>query len=168
MTDMTTITNSPTPAEVSAALAQSAATQLAVINTLASMGGNSSAPSTYSFADLLSSFQQTAPSATNNATTGAQAAQNVFLGVEHAISLTLSSMISGTMQDSSETDIFTLINPAGTTGANGLFGSQPGSFMGGFTGSTSAEAAHYAMLNAQYAVSLTLGALMADITSSRS
>ncbi|MDO8989754.1 MAG: hypothetical protein Q7U91_08975 [Sideroxyarcus sp.] len=164
---MTTISSSPTPAEVSAALAQSAATQLAVINTLASLGGNSSAPSDYSFADLLSSFQQTAPSATNTATTGAQAAQNALLGVEYAISLTLSSLISGTTPDASETDIFTLINPAGTTGTNGLFGAQPGSFMGGFTGSTSAEAAHYAMLNAQYAVNQTLGSLMASNTSSR-
>lgn len=163
---MTTISSSPTPAEVSAALAQSAATQLAVINTLGSLGGNS--PSTYNFADLLSSFQQTAPSATNNATTGAQAAQNAFLGVEYAISLTLSSLISGTTPDTSETDIFTLINPAGTAGANGLFGSPPGSFLGGFTGSTSAEAAHYAMLNAQYAVNQTLGSLMASNTSSRS
>lgn len=165
---MSTISNSPIPAEVSAALAQSAATQLAVINTLASLDGNSSASSTYSFADLLSSFQQAAPSATGNAATGTQAAQNAFLGVEYAISLTLSSLISGTTPDTSETDIFTLINPAGTTGTNGLFSTQPSSIVGGFTGSTPAEAAHYAMLNAQHAVNQALGSLTASNTSSRS
>jgi hypothetical protein len=156
---MSAISNVPTPGEVSAALAQSAAVQLSVINTLASMGGNSSTPSTYNFADLLSSFQQATSGTTNNATTGTQAAQNAFLGVEYAISQTLSSLLSGSSPDTSNSDIFSLVNPAGTSATNGLFGSSSGTFLNGFTGSTSAEAAHYAVLNAQYAVSQALNSL---------
>jgi hypothetical protein len=159
VTRMSTISSTPTASEVSAAIAQSAAVQLSVINTLASMGGNSAAPSTYNFADLLSAFQQTTPSTSGNATTGAQAAQNAFLGVEYAITQTLSSLLSGSSPDTSNADIFSLVNPAGTSATNGLFGSSSGTFLNGFTGSTSAEVAHYAVLNAQYAVSQALNSL---------
>ena len=156
---MSTISSSPTPAEVSAALAQSAVAQLAVINTLASLGSNSTASTNYNFADLLSSFQQTVPGSANNAATPAQSAQDSLLSVEYAITQTLGSLISGTSPDTSNTDIFSLINPTGVSGNNGLFGSPNGAFLNGFAGSTSAEAAHYAVLNAQYAVNQTLGSL---------
>jgi hypothetical protein len=156
---MSTISSSPTPAEVSAALAQSAAAQLSVINTLASLGSNSTTSANYNFADLLSSFQQTVTGSTNNAATPTQSAQDAFLSVEYAITQTLSSLISGSSPDTSNTDIFSLVNPTGATGKNGLFGSPNGLFLNGFTGSTSAEAAHYAVLNAQYAVNQTLGTL---------
>jgi hypothetical protein len=165
---VSTISSSPTPAEVSAALAQSAAAQLAVINTLASLGSNSTTSANYSFADLLSSFQQTVAGSTNNATTPAQSAQGAFLSVEYAITQTLSSLISGSSSDTSNTDIFSLVNPTGASGSNSLFGSTSGSFLNGFSGSTSAEAAHYAVLNAQYAVNQALGSLTASNTSSRS
>jgi hypothetical protein len=155
-------TISPTPSAVSAAIAQAAATQLAVINTLASLGGNSSTPSTYSFADLLISLQQTVPATSNNATTGAPSAQDAFLGVEYAISQTLSSLVSGSSPNSTSTDIFSLLYPAGTAANTGLFGTSPGAFMNGFTGSTSAQAAQYAALNAQYALNLTLASLTSN------
>jgi hypothetical protein len=156
---MSAITGVPTQSEINAALAQSAVAQLAVINTLASLGSNSTTSANYNFADLLSSFQQTVPGTTNNAATPPQSAQDAFLSVEYAITQTLSSLISGSSPDTSNTDIFSLVNPAGVSGNNGLFGSQNGTFLGGFTGSTSAEAAHYAVLNAQYAVNQTLGSL---------
>ncbi len=156
---MSAISGIPTQSEINAALAQSAAAQLSVINTLASLGGNSASTTNYSFANLLSSFQQTAPGNTNNSATPAQSAQDAFLSVEYAITQTLSSLISGSSQDTSNTDIFSLVNPTGVSGSNGLFGSTNGAFLNGFTGSTSAEAAHYAVLNAQYAVNQTLGSL---------
>jgi hypothetical protein len=157
---MSAVSTVPTPGAVSTALAQSAAAQLAVINTLASLGGNSSASTTYDFAYLLNSFQQTVPGTSNNATTGAQSAQNAFLNVEYAITQTLSSLLSGSTPDTaSNTDIFSLMNPTGTSGSNDLFGSSPGAFLNGFSGSTSAEAAHYAVLNAQYAMNQALGSL---------
>jgi hypothetical protein len=156
---MSTISSSPTPAEVSAALAQSSVAQLAVINTLASLGSNSSTSANYNFANLLSSFQQSVPGSTINAATPAQSAQDALLSVEYAITQTLGSLISGSSPDTSNTDIFSLVNPAGVSANNGLFGSPNGAFLNGFTGSTSAEAAHYAVLNAQYAVNQTLGTL---------
>lgn len=156
---MSAVSSVPTPGAVSAALAQSAAAQLGVINTLASLGGNSSSPSTYSFADLLISFQQATPATSNNAVTGAQSAQNAFLNVEYAITQTLSSLMYGSSPDSSGTDIFSLINPAGTSASNGLFGSSSGTFMNGLVGSTSAQASQYAVLNAQYALTQALSSM---------
>jgi hypothetical protein len=167
VTIMSAVSSVPTPGAVSAALAQSAVTQLAVINTLASLGGNSSSPSTYNFADLLSSFQQAIPGTSNNATTSAQAAQNALLSVEYAIAQTLGSLTSGASPNTASTDIFSLINPAGLSGTGGPYGSSPGAFMNGFTGSTRAEAARYAVLNAQYAVTQALGSLGSN-SSSRS
>ncbi len=163
---MSAVSSVPTPGAVSAALAQSAAAQLAVINTLASLGGNSSSPSAYGFADLLISFQQTTPATPNNAATGAQTAQNAFLNVEYAITQTLRSLMYGASPDSSSTDIFSLINPAGPSATNGLLGSSSGTFMNGLTGSTSAQASQYAVLNAQYAVNLALASLTSNTNSS--
>lgn len=166
---MSAVSSVPTPGAVSAALAQSAAAQLAVINTLASLGGNASASSTYNFADLLNSFQQTVPGTSTSAGSGAQSAQNAFLNVEYAITQTLSSLLSGSAPDTaSGTDIFALMNPTGTSGSNGLFGSSPGAFLNGFTGSTSAEAAHYAILNAQYAMNQALGTLAFNLPNNSS
>jgi hypothetical protein len=165
---MSAISGIPTQNEINAALAQSAAAQLAVVNTLASLGSNSTTSANYSFADLLSAFQQTVPGTTNNAATPAQSAQDAFLSVEYAITQTLGSLLSGSSQDSSNTDIFSLVYPTGVSGNNGLFGSTNGAFLNGFTGSTSAEAAHYAVLNAQYAVNQALGSLTTSNTSSRS
>lgn len=156
---MSAVSSVPAPEAVSAALAQSAAARLAVINTLASLGGNSSSPSAYGFADLLISFQQPAQAASSNADNVPQTARNAFLNVEYAITQTLSSLMYGSSPDSSGTDIFSLINPAGTPATNGLSGSSSGTFMNGLTGSSSAQAARYAAINAQYAVNLALGSL---------
>jgi hypothetical protein len=156
---MSAVSSVPTPGAVSAALAQSAAAQLVVINTLASLGGNSSSPSAYSFADLLISFQQATPATPNNAATGTQSAQNAFLNVEYAITQTLSSLMYGSSPDSSGTDIFSLMNPAGTSATNGLFGTSSGMFMNGLAGSNSAQAAQYAVLNAQYALTQALSSM---------
>jgi hypothetical protein len=165
VTTMSAVSSVPTPGAVSAALAQSAAAQLAVINTLASLGGNSSSPSAYSFADLLISFQQATPATPNNAATGAQSAQNAFLNVEYAITQTLSSLMYGSSADSSGTDIFSLMNPAGTSATNGLFGSSSGTFMNGLVGSSSAQAAQYAVLNAQYALTQVLSSMTSGLSS---
>ena len=89
--------NAPTNSAVSAALAQVAATQLSVMNTLVSLGSNdSSSPLTYTAAGLPGSLQQTTSGTTGSATTNAQAAQNAYLEVQYAISQTLSSLVSGT------------------------------------------------------------------------
>jgi hypothetical protein len=149
-------------------LAQSAAIQLSVINTLTSLGGNSSAPSIYDAAGLLSSFQQPTPGTTNIATSSTQAAQDAYLQVQYAISQTMASLVSGTSQDSSSQDIFSLVNPAGTSNTSGLFGSSSGTLLNGATSTTTAQAALYAAINAQYAISQTLGSLTSGSSSKSS
>jgi hypothetical protein len=102
------------------------------------------------------------PGTTNNAATPAVSAQNAFLSVEYAITQTLGSLISGSSPDTSNTNIFSLVNPTGVSANNGLFGSPNGAFLSGFTGSTTAEAAQYAVLNAQYAATQALNSLSAN------
>lgn len=158
--------NAPASSAVSAALAQSAATQLSVTNTLASLGSNSSAPLTYNAAGLLSAFQQTVSNTSNNTTTKEQSAQNAFLQVEYAISQTMNSLISGSSSNANTSDISSLFNLSGTSDTNGIFGSPTGSLLSSSTGSTSAQAAQYAVINAQYAVTQALGTLTSSPSSS--
>ncbi len=149
---------SPATNAVSAALAQSAATQLSVISTLTSLGSNSSSPLTYDASGLFGSLQQATSNTAN--TTPAQAAQNAYLQVEYAISQTMDSLISGSSSSSSGTDISSLFSLPGTTGANSLFGSVLPNGFTSATGSTSAQqAAQNAVLSAQYAITQALGSL---------
>lgn len=144
----------PAKSAASAALAQSAATQLSVIGTLTSLGGNSSAPTIYDAAGLLSSFQQPASGTGGGTTSGTQNAQDAYLQVQYAISQTLASLVSGTSQDVSNQDIFALVNPAGPSSTSGI-----GTLLNGANATTTAQAAQYAALNAQYAITQALGSL---------
>lgn len=158
----------PATNAVSAALAQSATTQLSVISTLTSLGSNSSVPLTYNAAGLLNTFQQATTSNTSN-TTPAQAAQNAYLQVEYAISQTMDSLISGNSSSSSGTDLSSLFSLPGTTGTSSLFGSSFPNGITSATGSTSAQqAAQNAVLSAQYAITQALGLLTSGSSSNSS
>jgi hypothetical protein len=157
----------PTSNAVSAALAQSAATKLSVINTLTSLGGNSSSPLTYDASGLFGAIQQT-PSSTAN-TTPAQAAQNAYLQVEYAITQTMGSLISGSSSNSSSTDVSPLFTLPGTTGTSGLFGSSlPNGTTSTTGGATAQQSAQNAVLAAQYAITQTLGSLTSGSSSNSS
>jgi len=158
--------NTPANSAVSAALAQVAATQLSVMNTLVSLGSNdSSSPLTYTAAGLLGSLQQTTSGTTNSATTNVQAAQNAYLEVQYAISQTLSSLVSGTSPNSSGSDISSLFGLPGTTDANNPLGSSLGSLLNTSTGNSSTQAAQFAVINAQYALTQALGSLTSSSSS---
>jgi hypothetical protein len=154
--------NTPANSAVSAALAQVAATQLSVMNTLVSLGSNdSSSPLTYTAAGLLGSLQQTTSGTTGSVTTNAQAAQNAYLEVQYAISQTLSSLVSGTSANASSSDFSSLFSLPGTTDANNPLGS----LLNTSTGSTSTQAAQFAVINAQYAMMQALGSMTSGSSS---
>ena len=148
--------NTPANSAVSAALAQVAATQLSVMNTLVSLGSNdSSSPLTYTAAGLLGSLKQPTSGTTGSATTNAQAAQNAYLEVQYAISQTLSSLVSGTSPNSSGTDISALFSQPGTTNTSNTFGP----LLNTSTGNTSTQSAQFAVINAQYAMNQALSSM---------
>lgn len=148
----------PATDPTSVASLQSAAAQLAVTDTMASLGSSSTSPLTYNAAGLLNSFQQ-ATSNTSN-TTPAQAAQNAVLQVEYAITQTMDSLISGTSSNSSSTDITSLFSLPGTAGTGSLLGSTLPNGTTSTTGNISAQqAAQNAVLSAQYAVTQALDSL---------
>ena len=158
--------SAPANGAVSAALAQVAATQLSVMNTLVSLGSNdSSSPLTYTAAGLLGSLQQTTSSTTGSATTNVQAAQNAYLEVQYAISQTLSSLVSGSSPNSSGSDLSSLFNLAGTSDVNNLFGSPTGSLLNTSTGNSSSQAAQFAVINAQYALTQALASMSSSSSS---
>lgn len=151
---------------ISAPSVQLAAAQLAVTETLASLGSNTSSPLTYNAAGLLNSLQQTTSNTSN--TTPAQAAQNALLQVEYAITQTMDSLVSGTSSNSSSTDTSPLFSLPGTVGANGLFGN---SLLNGATstpGSSAQQTAQNAVLSAQYAVTQALSSLTSGSSSNSS
>ena len=154
--------NAPTNSAVSAALAQVAATQLSVMNTLVSLGSNdSSSPLTYTAAGLLGSLQQTTSGTTGSATTNVQAAQNAYLEVQYAISQTLSSLVSGSSQNSSGSDISSLFNLQGTSNSSNSLGS----LLNTSTGNSSTQAAQFAVINAQYALTQALSSMTSGSSS---
>ena len=157
----------PTSNAVSAALAQSAATQLSVISTLTSLGSNSSSPLTYDASGLFGSLPQTISNTAN--TTPAQAAQNAYLQVEYAITQTMGSLISGSSSNSSSTDVSPLFTLPGTAGTSGLFGSSLPNGTTSTTGSATAQqAAQNAVLSAQYAITQALNSLTSSTSNSSS
>lgn len=157
----------PAANAVSAALAQSAATQLSVISTLTSLGGNSSSPLTYDESGLFGAIQQ-APSSTTN-TTPAQAARNAYLQVEYAIMQTTGSLISGSSSNSSNSDVSPLFTLPGTAGTSGLLGSSLPNGTTSTTGvATAQQAAQNAVLAAQYAITQALGSLISGSSSNSS
>jgi len=152
----------PANSAVSAALAQVAATQLSVMNTLVSLGSNdSSSPLTYTSAGLLGSLQQPTSGTTGSATTNAQAAQNAYLDVQYAISQTLSSLVSGTSSNASGSDISSLFSLPGTTNTSNTYGP----LLNTSTGNTSTQAAQFAVINAQYAMNQALGSMTSSSSS---
>jgi hypothetical protein len=158
--------NTPANSAVSAALAQVAATQLSVMNTLVSLGSNdSSSPLTYTAAGLPGSLQQTTSGTTGSATTNAQAAQNAYLDVQYAISQTLSSMVSGTSQNSSSSDISSLFSLPGTTDTSNPFGSSLSALLNTSTGNSSTQASQFAVINAQYALTQALSSMTSSSSS---
>jgi hypothetical protein len=158
--------NAPANSAVSAALAQVAATQLSVMNTLVSLGSNdSSSPLTYTAAGLFGSLRQTTSGTTNNATTNTQAAQNAYLEVQYAISQTLSSLVSGTSPNASGSDISSLFSLPGTANSSNPFGSSLGSLLNTSTGNSSTQAAQFAVINAQYALTQALSSMTSGSSS---
>jgi hypothetical protein len=154
----------PATDPTSAPSVQAAAAQLAVMETLTSLGSSSPSPLTYNAAGLLSTLQQ----GTSN-TTPAQAAQNALLQVEYAITQTMDSLISGTSSNSSSTDITSLFSLPGTAGTGGLLGNSLPNGIAQTTGSTSAQqAAQNAVLSAQYAVTQALNSLTSGSSSNSS
>ena len=148
----------PTTDPTSAPSVQATAAQLAVIETLTSLGSSSPSPLTYNAAGLLSTLQQGTSNTSN--TTPAQAAQNALLQVEYAITQTMDSLISGTSSNSSSTDITSLFSLPGTAATSGLLGNSLLNGIAPATGGTSAQqTAQNAVLSAQYAVTQALASL---------
>jgi hypothetical protein len=157
----------PTTDPTSAPSVQAAAAQLAVIETLTSLGSSSPSPLTYNAAGLLSTLQQGTSNTSN--TTPAQAAQNALLQVEYAITQTMDTLISGTSSNSSSTDTSPLFSLPGTVATSGLLGNALPNGIAPATGSTSAQqAAQNAVLSAQYAVTQALASLTSGSSSNSS
>lgn len=138
-----------------AALVQAA--QLSAITTLT--GGNSASPLTYNASGLPGTLQPPAAITSNTAATPAEAAQNAYLQVEYAISQTLGSMISGASSDASNSDLSSLFGLTAPAGINSLPGSTS-------TTGTSAQAAQYAAINAQFALTEALNSMTSNTFSS--
>lgn len=139
-----------------AAWAQAA--QLSAITTLTSSGNSPASPLTYNASGLPGSLQPLATTS-NAATTPAQAAQNAYLQVEYAISQTLASMISGSSSDSSNSGLSSLFGLAGSAEINNLPGSTSA------TGART-QAARYAAINAQFALTQALNSPTSGTSSS--